>query len=163
MNTPEPTPVPRVRKMTTPGWSRPCAEAHLGDAGRVGVVDDADRPARCALARRSTTGKPIHVGVDVARGHGRAVHRHARQADPDRAWSSPRPSPSASRLTTRPIEAMTASGVDGCGRRDAEALGPEPAGLDVDDRGLDAAAADVDADGDPAAGHRDPSSVRHQK
>ena len=39
------------------------------------------------------------------------------------------------------------------GRRDAEPLRPEPAGLDIDDGCLDAAATDVHADGDPAVGH----------
>ena len=42
-NTPEPTPVPRVRKMTTPALAGPDAEAHLGDPRGVGVVDDGDR------------------------------------------------------------------------------------------------------------------------
>ncbi len=79
------------------------------------------------------------------------VDRHAGQPDADRHACVDRAVALASRFTSRPIEAMTASGVDGFGVGDPQALGHELPGLDVDDGGLDPAAADVDADREPAA------------
>ena len=125
-------------------------EAHLGDPRRVGVVDDRDRRVRATLPSRSTTGKSTQPGVDVGRGLDLALDRDAGQPDADR-HASRRVAPAlASRFTSRPIEAMTASGVDGDRRRDPQALGDELPRVDVDDGGLDPAAADVDADREPS-------------
>ena len=67
------------------------------------------------------------------------------------------------RLTSRPIEAMTASGVDGTGVGTLSRSEFRRPALDVHDGSLDPAAADVDADGERAdclpgrvVGHRWP-------
>ena len=67
--------------------------------------------------------------------------------------ASPSPLDLASRRTSRAIEAMTASGVDGFGVATRSRSERSRPGFDIDDRRLDPAAADIDADGDPAAGH----------
>ena len=82
MKTPEPTPVPGVRKMTFPGLSFPDTEAHLGDPRGIGIVDDEDRALE-------GPGEPIDDGkvdpglVDVARELERAIEGHTGEADPD--------------------------------------------------------------------------------
>ena len=129
------------------------AEAHLGEACGVGVVDDRDRPGE-------RPGQPVDLGeVDPGRVDvGGGLERRRRWSPPAArhrpASIVPSPLARASRLTSRTIEALTASGVDGHRCRHADPLRSEPAGLDVDDGALDPAAADVDADGDPTAGHQ---------
>ena len=55
---------------------------------------------------------------------------------------------------SRPIVALTLSGVDGVGVGDAQPLGDEASRRRVDDGGLDPAAADVDADRERSDGVR---------
>ena len=70
--------------MTTPGWSLPDPEAHLGDAGGVGVVDDGDRTAERPCASRSTTGKSTQAGSMLAAVLMTPPIVDARQPDADR-------------------------------------------------------------------------------
>ena len=88
-------------------------EAHLGDPRRVGVVDDVDRALEDP-AQPLDNGEVDPSLVDVAGEAECTADRDARQADPD-GDSSSRPCDFTSLLTSRPIEAMTASGVDGIG------------------------------------------------
>ena len=113
MNTPDPTPVPRVRKMTTPGLPRPIPK-------RISAI-----PAASA-SLMIVTGRPI-TGSVVRRPGSRSTPDRCCAADlsapsmvtPGRPTptgvASPRPLDLASRLTTRATEASTASGVDGWG------------------------------------------------
>ncbi len=129
-----------------PGPARPHAEAHLRDAGRVGVIDDLDPP----LDRlRQLVGDRIvdPAGVDVRGGLERSLDGDTRQPDADRRLvGDPRfldesPDESTDR-GAHPIRRRR------LGRGDTEPLGDHLAAHGVDDRGLDPAAADVDADGE---------------
>ena len=90
------------------------AEAHLGDPRGIGVVDDDDR----ALEHlgQPFDDREVDPGlVDVAGELEHAVDGHAGQPDADRRRRRRGRSDLTSRLTSRAIEAMTASGVDGTG------------------------------------------------
>ena len=113
LKVPDPTPVPRVRKMTTPGWSLPTPK-------RISAIPAASASLMMKTGRlrtrvrRSTTGKSIQVGSMLA-----AVLRTPSMATPGRpiptGVASPSPLDFASRRTSRAIEESTASGVAGIG------------------------------------------------
>ena len=117
----------------------PGAEAHLGDARGVGVVDDIDRPAGRLLEQRLGVGADPGV-VDVRCGLDDAVEDDGRERQADRAG----------RVELR-HDLLHHRG-HGVGRRrlwrrDADALGREGAGVEINGRALDAGAADVHTDG----------------
>ena len=125
-------------------------EPHLGDPCGIGVVDDEYR----ALER---AGQPIHDGevdprlVDVAGELEHAADGDPGQADPDRRRLS-----QPARLGEPPDQPRDRRD-DGVRRRwdrgrHAQPLRKEASRVDVDDGRLDPAAADIDADGDPADG-----------
>ena len=112
------------------------AEGLLGDTRSVGVVDDGEVEA-AGRGREDLADVDTDPGlVQVGRGEARAVHHHAREGAPDPAV---------------PVEVLDDAGhdiADRFGRRrlrrdDAQAVGDEDALLDVDDRPLDARAADA--------------------
>ena len=65
LKTPDPTPVPSVRKMTVPDLPLPTPNSHLGDPRGVGVVDDED-PALEDPAQPLDDGEVDPGLVDVA-------------------------------------------------------------------------------------------------
>ena len=114
MNTPEPTPVPSVRKMTTPGWSLPIPN-------RISAIPAASASLTIETGRLEDLAESFDDGevdprrVDVGGGldlRRRSSRRAARRRPGVRASAGPA---LTSRFTSRPIEAMTASGVDGVG------------------------------------------------
>ena len=99
-NTPDPTPVPRVRKMTTPGLSFPTPK-------RISAIPAASASLMMKTGRlsslpiRSTTGKSIQAGSMLRGGLQRAVDGHAGQADADRGRRRRGRSDLTRRLTSR--------------------------------------------------------------
>ena len=113
MKTPEPTPVPRVRKMTTPGSSLPTPN-------RISAIPAASASLMMNIGRlsvrvsRSTTGKSIHAWSMLPANLSTPPMVTPGRPIPTGVVSASPPD-LASRRTSRAIDAMTASGVDGTG------------------------------------------------
>ena len=132
----------RCRASTT--TTTPCAvaagaEAHLGDARGVGVVDAPPRAAGRAAEQLDRVG-PDPAPVDVRRGLDDAALDDGRQRETDRA------------RRVELVEEVLHDPGDGFGRRrrrgeQADPVGGELPGREIDGRALDAGTADVDPDG----------------
>ena len=111
-------------------------EPHLGQAGRVGVVDQRHGQA-CRLAEQGPGVQPDPGGVQVGRGQRDPVHHDARKRD------AHRPGP------VEMLHVLGHHGRDRVGQRRAGRLHLDPLGEQrspgrIDRRGLDSRAADVD-------------------
>ena len=105
-----PIPVPSVTIMTDPAAALAGAELHLGDAGRVGVVDDRHVAARRPGERgRDVDADPGRVDVRGRAGDASLHHGGERARRPGR---SSRSASSAGRTTGAIV-----SGIAGCGVR----------------------------------------------
>ena len=114
MNTPDPTPVPSVRKMTFPGLPLPTPKRISAIPAASASLMIEDRPLEDL--RQPLDDREVDPGlVDVAGELEHAVEGDAGQPDADRRSIRRGPPDLTSRLTSRAIEAMTASGVDGTG------------------------------------------------
>jgi hypothetical protein len=126
----------------------PGAEAHLGEPRRVRVVEQGDRPADRPLEVLSR--RVVDPGlVDVCGGHRLALENDRGDVDPDREALHPD-------RRFDPLDEPDDRCDDGrrgrrCRSHDPDLLGCQRAGHRVDGCGLDAAATDVDADGDGAS------------
>ena len=145
--------------MTTPWRSLPIPKRISAmPAASASLTIVTGRPV--ALRSRSTTGKPIQVGSMLE-----AVIRVPSMVTPGRPTPTGVVGPSLAALARRFVDPADRGDHrlrrGGVGGRDADPLGPEPAGFDVDHGRLDSAAADIDADGDPTARHLR-TFVRHR-
>jgi hypothetical protein len=148
--------------MTTSTGADP--EAHLGDPGRIRVVDHADLAFE-GLAQLLRHGIVHPRRVDVGGRQQAPVHGDTGKADADGRRIG-----DAGRFRQAPDQAADGrtDGIRGGGlrRRHPQTLRPQSAGLGVHDGRLDATATDIHPDGDAPAGHvrirRFDRAVRHR-
>ena len=131
-----PMPVPSVTTTTTPVAVAAGAELHLRDARGVGVVEHRDGTARRPFEQLDRVGADPRL-VDVRGGPDDAALDDGRQRETDRA-----------RRVELGEEVLDDAG-DGVGRRgrrrqEADPVGGERPGGEIDGRALDAGAADID-------------------
>jgi hypothetical protein len=134
--------------------AEPCAVAHLADARGIRVVEHADLPAEAlGDAHFGEVAQPFLVDVD--RGRRDPIDDDGRQADADRRVVVERA------LASDVIEQL-AHDVDRClgrgrlGRLEPVPLGEQRAADEIDQGALDAAAPEIDADGDAVRGRSSP-------